>query len=140
VATGIATIVDARATQRALRSFSRDLEKDVRREMRTIAKVVRDDARASMPRGRGRGGHMASGIRSGADGIVPYVSRARSGGRDNKLSGLPWLDHGGQRPRDHEARPFIREGRYFFPAVRRGRERAVREMNEIVDRAVRRMG
>jgi hypothetical protein len=135
----IKTTIDARAAQRALRGFSRDLEKEVRREMRLIARVVRDDARAAVPRGSGRGGHMASGIRSGADGIVPYVSRARSGGRGNKLAGLPWLDHGGQRPRDNSARPFIREGRYLFPAVDRGRERAVRDMNAIVDRAVRRM-
>jgi hypothetical protein len=139
VATGITTVVDARAVRKQLRDFSKDLEKEVRREMRTIATVVRDDARAAVPRGRGRGGRMSSGIRSGADGIVPYVSRARSGGRNDKLSGLAWLDHGGQRPRDTAVRPFTREGRYFFPAVRRGRERAVREMNEIVDRAVRRI-
>jgi hypothetical protein len=124
--------VDTREIQRGLREFNRDLEKRTRKKMRDLARTVRDDARRPMPRGPTKGGHATSAIRSGADGIIPYVSRHQ----DDRWSYVPWLDHGGRRPRDTEARPFIREGRYFFPAVRRARRRVIRDMDTVIDQAV----
>lgn len=135
------TIENARQIRSGLRVYSKDLEKDTRKLQRALAAEVRDDARADFPVGPGRGGHARSGIRSGADGIVPYVSR---GGP--RWPYLEWIDHGGQLPSRKSGRParvqreFIKQGRYFFPAVAAKRKEITGRAEKIIETATRRAG
>jgi len=127
--------IDARTLQSALKALAPEVYKATQKRLRDVAREVRDDVRRKYPYGHGTP-HARNAITSGASGIVPYVSRAQSG----KYSYVPWLEHGGTRPRDTRARPFIREGRWFFPEVGKARKRILADVEEIVVDTIRKVG
>lgn len=135
------TVENLGEIRRGLRAFSIDLLKETRKLQRDLAREARDEARKDFPVGPGKGGHARSGIRSGADGIVPYVSR---GGP--RWPYLEWIDHGGQLPSMRSGRParvtreFLKDGRYFFPAVGRVRREIQGRSEKIIENAVRKAG
>lgn len=98
--------------QKALRDMDKALPKQLRLVLNDAATVVIDYARPRIPRKTGR---AAASITARSS---QRLARVAIGGR--KAGYYPWLDFGGQgrvkgRP---AARPFIKEGRYLYPALR----------------------
>lgn len=89
----------------ALRQVSTDVEDVVASELERIAQGVAADARARVPRrsGAAQASYRARGTAVTFGDGVPYV---------------PWLEFGGRVGRKKSvARPFIRAGRYAYPAI-----------------------
>jgi hypothetical protein len=140
-------VVDARGVQRALRQVSPELVKRTRRMMAAEARKVRDDARADWPGdpGPAAGGHSKVAVTSGTKGLTPTVSLRRDHPRFPQVG---WVIFGGVRRRryetgvrvDRRARAAPLEGYAFYPAVKRARQRVIRQADAIVAQAIREAG
>jgi hypothetical protein len=104
-----------RELQGALRRMDTDLPKQLRIGLNEIATLVADNARPLIPR---RTGRAAGSLRAGSS---QREARVRAGG--GRAPYYPWLDFGGRTgPGRSVRRPFLREGRYVYPTVRKKRD------------------
>lgn len=99
--------------QRTLGRLSKDAQKEVRAVNKSAAQIVADEAasRAPVRTGRLKRSIRALGQSRGAT--------VKAGGARVPYAG--WIEFGGRIPR--AVRPFIREGRFLFPALERNRRR-----------------
>jgi hypothetical protein len=134
-ATSVQLLINAGETQRALRAFSRDLERETRREMAALSRKARDDIRGDWPVGPAKGGHSKLAVASGTHGLIPYVALRR----DYKPY-VGWLVFGGRRARDRVTRPRLGDGRWFYPGIARARPIVVARSQVILATSIRRAG
>jgi hypothetical protein len=95
---------------RNLRKLGSDLPKALRLAHNEAAQLVVDYARPRVPRktGRAAGTIKAKSTRT----------ESRVSGGSKRASYYPWLDFGGRvGPKRSVHRPFIKEGRYLYPAL-----------------------
>lgn len=115
-------VTGLREFQRSLRDMDAGLPKRIRLVLNDAAQVVIEYAKPKIPRKSGR---AAGSIKARSS---QREARVAIGGR--RAGYYPWLDFGGQGRRKGRppARPFIREGRYLYPALRVKRD----ELTEIM--------
>lgn len=107
---------------RAVKKLDNELPKMVRIAMNDAAGIVVEYGQARVPR---RSGRAYSSIK--ARSTRTFVRVVEGGSR---APHAPWLDFGGRVGRRHSvARPFIKEGRYLYPALRE-RNKEIREALE----------
>jgi hypothetical protein len=116
----------------AIKGAVGDVERRTDRELYDSVRRAERDATRRIPSGPGEGGHATSAIVSGRRGQVAFIGRNLA-----RFKYLGWLDHGGQRPRDRRARPYRREGRYFYPAVARQARIVRKRVEDHTDAAIR---
>jgi hypothetical protein len=116
------SVTGLREFQRQLRDMDAALPKRIRLVMNEAAQVVIEYARPRIPR---RTGRAAGSIKARS---TQRTAGVAIGGR--RAGYYPWLDFGGQGKRKGRppARPFIKEGRYLYPALRVKRD----ELTEIM--------
>ncbi len=115
-----------REFQRALRSMDNDLPKQIRVILNDATGIVVAYAQPRIPRKTGR---AAASVKARSS---QREARVAVGG--NRAPYYPWLDFGGQgrvagRP---APRPFIREGRYLYPALTVKRQ----EVTDVMSRGI----
>jgi hypothetical protein len=99
-----------REFNRALRQLDGELPRMLRLAMNKAATVVVDYGQARMAR---RSGRAASTIKAKSTRTSVRVSEGSS-----RAPYVPWLDFGGKVGRAHSvSRPYIRGGRYLYPAL-----------------------
>lgn len=123
-----------REFQKTLRQMDAELPRRLRLILNDAAKIVIDYAQPRIPRDTGR---AAGSIKARSS---QRTSAVAIGGR--RAPYYPWLDFGGQgrvhgRP---GRRPFLREGRYLYPALRVKRDDVQRAMAEGLDQLARDAG
>jgi hypothetical protein len=112
---------------RDLKKLDSDLPKAVRVANNQAADLVVTTARPLVPR---RTGKAAGSIRAQS---TRTAVRVTEGGP--RAPYMPWLDFGGKVGRQHAVkRPFIKEGRYLYPAYRRKRDSG--EFQEVMTAAL----
>lgn len=112
---------------RDLKKLDSDLPKAVRVANNAAADVVVSAARPFIPR---RTGKAAKSLRAQS---TRTEVRVTEGGP--RAPHVPWLDFGGKVGRNHSVRrPFIKEGRYLYPAYRRKRDSG--EFGEVMTKAL----
>lgn len=95
---------------RNLRKLNADLPKALRLAHNEAAQLIVDYAKPRVPR---RTGRAASTVKAKSTRTETRVS-----GGSKRASYYPWLDFGGKvGPRKSVARPFIKQGRYIYPAL-----------------------
>jgi hypothetical protein len=100
---------------RNLGKLDRELPKALRIAMNQAADLVVADARPNVPK---RTGRAAKTIRAAS---TRTAVRVTEGGK--RAPYMPWLDYGGKVGRNKSVRrPFIKEGRYLYPAYFRLRD------------------
>jgi hypothetical protein len=114
---------------RAVKRLDSDLPKMNRQAMNSAADIVLDYARPRIPR---RTGRAASTLKAKS---TQTAVRVVAGGR--RAPWYPWLDFGGKVGRNKSVeRPFYKEGRYLYPALRERRAEFVQALTgALVDTA-----
>lgn len=108
-------ITGLREFQRALRQMDAGLPKQIRLVFNDATKVVIRDATSRMP---SRSGRAIASVKARSS---QREARVAIGGA--RAPYVPWLDYGGKTgPNRSVVRPFIREGRYLYPALTRKRD------------------
>lgn len=98
-----------RELQRGLKRISTEYPKALRRALNDAAELVVDTARPQIPSRTG------AARRSLKPASTQTTSRVRAGG--GRVPYYPWLDFGGSvGKRKSVRRPFIKSGRYIYPA------------------------
>lgn len=119
--------------QKALRQIDRDLPKELAAGLAEAAQIVLAEARPGVPV---RSGRAAASMK------VRKGQRAASlavGG--TKAPYYPWLDWGGKVGRnDSIRRPFIPQGRYIYPALKRKDQEVRAKVDEVLERLALRAG
>jgi len=101
--------------QAALRKMDADLPKQLRIALNQASQLVVDKARSQVPT---RTGAAAASLKVRS---TQREARVAAGGR--KAVYYAWLDFGGSVGRSKSVhRPFYKEGRYIYPALRKNRE------------------
>lgn len=101
---------------RNLKKLDSDLPKALRLALNEAADVVVNDARPQVPR---RTGRAQASIRAKSTRTAVRVAEGSARARY-----MPWLDYGGEGRRRGRpsARPFVKTGRYLYPAYYRARD------------------
>ena len=104
-------VAGLRDFQRQLKAMDAGLPKQLRLALNEAAKVVVDHATARMP---SRSGRAKASLKARS---TQRTARVALGG--NRAPYAPWLDFGGEGRRKGRpaARPFIKAGRYVYPAL-----------------------
>lgn len=115
--------------QKALRSVSADLPRDLRRINKEAADLVREGARSRAPR---RTGKLRDSIASRAE---QRGASLKGGGA--RVPYFGFIDFGGSVGRNNSVkRPFIRRGRIIYPAVNDKRDQIIdtygRNLNQLL--------
>lgn len=101
---------------RALRRVNTDAPKALRIALNSVADLVIAEARPDIPR---RSGAAAASLKAAS---TRTSIRIRAGGA--RAPYFPWLDFGGKTGRGGSiVRPYLSEGRYVYPTLRRERGR-----------------
>lgn len=110
VITAKVEITGLKEFNKGLRAMDTGLPKATRLALNDAVAIVIGFARSRIPRrtGRAAASLTARSTRTSA--------RVAAGGR--KAPYYPWLDFGGKTPGHHASRPYYREGRYLYPALR----------------------
>lgn len=127
-----------REFRRGLAKLDKQFPKDLNREVKQIGERVAADARQRVPV---RSGRARGSIRATTAGSRAYVV-----GGKKSVPYFGWLDFGGGIPNRQSrrrrslsqpwrSRPFLDEGRFIYPAVRRARPRLERELSQAFERA-----
>jgi hypothetical protein len=119
--------------QKGLRMIDNDLGPELRKGLNEVAEIVAADARRHVPTltGKARGSISAGGSQRAA--------AIKMGG--TKAPHMLWLEFGGRVGRDKSVvRPFIRGGRYVYPALARNQDEVMEKLDEVVGRLVKRAG
>ncbi|NIJ10628.1 hypothetical protein FHU38_000972 [Saccharomonospora amisosensis] len=113
-----------------LKKIDGELPKAVRLAGNEAAGLVVSTAKKSVPLGPSRGGHARNSIKAKS---TRTEARVQGGGK--RFAYYPWLDFGGRAGRNRKVRrPFIREGRYIFPAYSQHADEVVgRYVEALVD-------
>ncbi len=115
---------------RGLRAVGPEAAKSLRLALNEAGQLLVDEVRPQIPvrTGAARASLAARSTRTSA--------RVAVGGR--KAPYYPWLDFGGQgrRPGRPPARPFIREGRYFYPTLARVRPQIEQQLQDSISAAI----
>lgn len=107
--------------QRSLRKMGADLPKQLRIALNQASQLVIDKAQPAIPR---KSGAAAASLKVRSS---QREARIAAGGR--KAPYYPWLDFGGKVGRDRSvSRPFHKEGRYIYPALRKNRDEITQVM------------
>ncbi len=111
------------AFNRNLRKLGDDLPKALRLAHNEAAQLIVDYARPRVPTKTGR---AAASIKAKSTRTETRVS-----GGSKRASYYPWLDFGGRvGPRRSVHRPFIKQGRYLYPALGANYDRFVALLEE----------
>lgn len=101
-----------REFNRNLRAIDRNAPKGLRLAGNQAADLVVREAKPRVPLGPAAKGHALSSIRGSSTRTAARVS-----GGSKRFPYYPWLDFGGSvGPRRSVKRPFIKQGRYIWPA------------------------
>jgi HK97 gp10 family phage protein len=107
--------------QQSLRKMDSDLPKQLRIALNQASQLVIDKARPQIPT-RSGAARASLKVRSSQ-----REARVAAGGR--KAPYYPWLDFGGKVGRNRSvSRPFYKEGRYIYPALRKNRDEITKVM------------
>ncbi|QJY51261.1 HK97 gp10 family phage protein (plasmid) [Pseudonocardia broussonetiae] len=118
-------IVGYRELIRGLRRVDSELPKLLRKATNDAAQIVVDEAVPLVPRLTGA---ASKSVRVAS---TQRAARVKAGGK--KVPYFGFLEFGGSvGPKKTSKRPFIREGRYLWPAIIRRREDIIREMEKAV--------
>lgn len=130
--------------QRVLRSVDRELAKELRRGLNDVAEVVAGEARRRVPvsddpqkKGKSRG-HLRDTIKARStqrQGRVQMGTAART-------AYAGWIEFGGNKKNKGgkpSARPFVRQGRYLYPAYLAKRSTVVARAEEVIAALARRL-
>lgn len=123
VASGAVTVEGLREFQAGLRRMDAKLPRQLRIVLNDAGQIVVRTAQPMVPRRSGRAAasiKMASGQRE---------ARIKAGG--GRVPYFAWLDFGGAVGRRNSVRrPFVKQGRYLYPAYRGNEARVLSEMQE----------
>lgn len=115
------TITGIKEFQRSLKQLDTDLPKQLRIALNEASQLVVDKAKPKIPR---RSGNAAASLKVRSS---QWEARIAAGGR--KAPYYPWLDFGGKvGPHKSVHRPFFKEGRYIYPALKANREQIIEVM------------
>lgn len=115
------TITGLKEFQASLRKMDADLPKQLRIALNRASEVVIDKARPEVPSKSGAA-RASMKVRSSQ-----REARIAAGGR--KAPYYPWLDFGGHVGQHGKtSRPFYKEGRYIYPALRKNRDQITQIM------------
>jgi hypothetical protein len=99
---------------RALRKVDTDLPKQIRLALNQAAEDVAAGARSTVPK---RSGKAAASYKARSTRTAARVAMGSA-----RAPYAPWLDFGGKTGKGKSvSRPFYKEGRYLFPALRKQR-------------------
>lgn len=119
---------------RGLRAVDTEAPKQLRIALNSAADLLADTARPEVPSlsGAARRSIVARSTRTAA--------RVAVGGK--KAPYYPWLDFGGKgkKPGRPAARPFIREGRYIYPTLRKIRPQIEAQLQDAISAVIRNAG
>ena len=132
---------------RALKATDADLYKATRTEFKSIAKHVVAGAQAKMEFGAGT---AAASVKAGGGIRGAWISFPRGAGRGD-VDYYPWLDFGGGNPQGRGVtpsrarslsmrRPFIKEGRYIYPAIAESTEFIIDTAADTIERVAKSNG
>lgn len=97
---------------RNLRRMDKDAPKGLRLAGNSAADLVVRTAKPRVPSGPAKGGHALSSVRASSTRTAGRVS-----GGSRRFPYYAWLDFGGAVGRNNSVRrPFIKRGRYIWPA------------------------
>jgi hypothetical protein len=115
--------------QKALRNVEDGLQKQLRVVFNEAVEQITEDARRKVPVRTGKARGSVKAASSQREAVV------KGGGR--RVSYYPWLEFGGKVGREKSvSRPFVRGGRYIYPAWSRNRGDVLDAVNQgIVDLA-----
>lgn len=117
----------------ALKKMDGDLDKELKSAFRAIAETVSAAAAGKVPKQTGR---AASSIKPRSS--TRGASIAFGGTR---APYYPWLDFGGRVGKNKSiSRPFIKEGRYVYPAIREEGDLIRAKTDEALERLARAAG
>jgi hypothetical protein len=118
---------------KALRSISKDAQKELSKGMKEIAEGVAKSAASRVP---ARTGRAASSIKP--RGSTKGAALAFGGA---KAEHYPWLDFGGSVGKDKSVkRPFIKEGRYVYPAIRENKDKVIEQFDDLMGKLAEKHG
>lgn len=118
---------------RNLKKLDADLPKALRLAHNEAAQLIVDYARPRVPRKSGR---AAGTIKTKSTRTETRVS-----GGSKAVSYYPWLDFGGRTgPKRSVHRPFIKEGRYLYPALGANYDKFVELLEEKLIEVARQAG
>lgn len=101
-----------REFHRELKGISREAPKGLRLAGNTAAGLVVSGAKPRVPVGPAKGGHALTSVRASSTRTAARVS-----GGSKRYPYYAWLDFGGSVGRNNSVhRPFIKRGRYIWPA------------------------
>lgn len=122
------------ALNRGLRAVGTEAPKRLRLAFNDSANLLVDEVRPTIPSvsGAARASLKARSTRTSA--------RVAVGGK--RAAYFPWLDFGGQgrRPGRPAERPFLKEGRYVYPGLRRIRPDIEQSLQDGIEQVVRDAG
>jgi hypothetical protein len=122
------------ALSRGLKAVDSNAPKELRLALNSAADLLVDETKPTIPSdtGAARRSLVARSTRTSA--------RVAVGGK--RAPYFPWLDFGGQgrRPGRPAARPFLREGRYVYPALRHIRPKIEQQLQESISAVIRNAG
>lgn len=121
-----------REFSRALKKADRDLPKEMRAGLNDIARTVSEKAKSSVPK---RSGRLANSIRPTS---TPKMGRVSMGGARVPYAGF--IEFGGRVGRGKSVvRAFVKDGRYLRPAYEASQQRVRREMEDLLERIVKKL-
>lgn len=121
-----------REFSRRVRSADKELSKEMRRGMKSIAETVARSAKESVPK---RSGKLANSIRPTS---TPKVGKVSMGGARVPYAGF--IEFGGSVGRNNSVkRPFVKNGRYLRPAYEKNRAQVQIEAMRLIDRIAERL-
>lgn len=117
-----------REFQTSLRKMDASLPRQLRIALNQSSDLVINKARPDIPR---RTGAAAASLKARSS---QREARVAAGGR--RAPYYPWLDFGGRVGRKRSVeRPFIKEGRYIYPSLRKNRP----EIEAVLEKAITRL-
>lgn len=92
-----------------------------------------------LPTGPDRGGHVRSSVKAYGSANTVYI---KAGG--GRFAYLPWLEFGGVlgpvgKRRNTQVRPFVKDGRWMYPTVKRNRHKLALAAGEAVEKVIRKL-
>lgn len=116
-----------RELRAALRDVDKTLGPELRKGLNEVAEVVLDTARPLVPT---RSGKARASLKAGS---TEKAVQIKAGGTKAPYWG--WLDFGGKVGRSKSVRrPFITEGRFIYPSLRKRRDDIEEKFYEVIDR------
>lgn len=129
-------VAGLREFQKGLKKLNPELDKSLKAELKTVAEVVADDARARVP---SKSGRARKSVRAGADAKGPYVA-----GGKTSVPYYPWLDFGSRQPvtgHPRSAGPWFKsgagpkKGRFIYPAIDENQARIIEGATQALETA-----